>query len=627
MKQRRILMVGTFDPAFGRNRQLVRLAEMLGWKVDQRSVAAWGDDKVAAASAGRLGTALRAAVAYVRIVVAVLAAAIPGRRPDVVLVPHPSQVDAVVVGTLCRVLRLPLVIDYFVSLHETVVVDRGLVKATSPVARLLAKCDSWAARLADVVLTDTPQDADAFAVATGTTRAKWHVVWVGADPRIFAERPDVTVEPRTVLFYGTYIPLQGIEHIVRASLLMPRDWRIRLVGNGQLRKEIERLVADTKAPVELVDAVPESELPRLIAASTVCLGVFGAGDKTSRVIPNKVFQCMAVGRPVVTGDTAAVATLAGAVERVAIADPAAIAAGVAKLMDDPVRREAVARRGRQTFVDRFDDVAVAPSFGAALALVAGDARRGRRLPPLTVMARLRQPFVNEAMNNVHPRTVLEVGAGQGATGARIAQRAAYVGVEPDMSSAAVAAARLSRVEGADFRMGGIERIGGDEKFDMVCAFEVLEHIEHDAAALGKWLAHLDPDGHLLFSVPAHSRRFGASDEAVGHFRRYDAVDIERLVSSVGFEIVSRRSYGALGGHLLEFVRNRVIARRGGNVSLDAAVADKTAASGRLFQPDGALGGAVTAFVAAPMRVAQRAFSAGQFGVGWVVLARRKRGTV
>ena len=57
MKQRRILMVGTFDPAFGRNRQLVRLAEMLGWKVDQRIVAAWGDDKVAAASAGQIGRA------------------------------------------------------------------------------------------------------------------------------------------------------------------------------------------------------------------------------------------------------------------------------------------------------------------------------------------------------------------------------------------------------------------------------------------------------------------------------------------------------------------------------------------------------------------------------------------
>ncbi|MFM7411301.1 MAG: hypothetical protein ACKO3L_11000, partial [Actinomycetota bacterium] len=63
MKSRRMLMIGTFDPAFGRNRQLVRLATMLGWQVSLRSVSAWGDDKVAAASRGRVLTALRAAVA------------------------------------------------------------------------------------------------------------------------------------------------------------------------------------------------------------------------------------------------------------------------------------------------------------------------------------------------------------------------------------------------------------------------------------------------------------------------------------------------------------------------------------------------------------------------------------
>jgi glycosyltransferase involved in cell wall biosynthesis len=368
-------MVGTFDPSFGRNRQLARLATRSGWDVTMRSAGAWGDDKVAAATRGRLGTALRAGLAYVRIVATLVLAAVPGRRPDVVLVPHPSQIDAVVVGVLCKVVRLPLVIDYFVSLHETVVVDRRLVSSRSPIARVLRRCDAWAAALADVVLVDTPEDADAFADATATSRGKWHVVWVGADPAIFTERPDVVVEARSVLFYGTYIPLQGIEHIVRAAALMPRDWRIRLVGDGQLRRDIERLVADIGAPVEMIGQVPETDLPGLIASSMVCLGVFGAGDKTRRVVPNKVFQCMAVGRPVVTGDTPAVLTLGAAIERVPLADPVAIATAVQKLMDDPVRREALARRARQTFVERFDDDALAPLFDAALAsALYGDAR-------------------------------------------------------------------------------------------------------------------------------------------------------------------------------------------------------------------------------------------------------------
>jgi SAM-dependent methyltransferase len=284
----------------------------------------------------------------------------------------------------------------------------------------------------------------------------------------------------------------------------------------------------------------------------------------------------------------------------------------------------LAERGRRVFTERFDDVAVAPLFAKALsAVVTGSSET----PPLTVMARLRQPFIDRVLRHLAPRSILEVGAGQGATGARLARHGKYVGVEPDLASAAVAASRLAHIDGAQFRMGGIERVSVDEVFDLVCAFEVIEHIEDDLGALRKWARHLADDGHILISVPAHMRRFGASDAAVGHFRRYDAIDLDRLFDSLGFEIVERRAYGAIGGHILESVRNAIISRRGGNVDAAANVAEKTAGSGRLFQPKSKLAGAITAAVAAPMRAAQRPFSSGQFGVGWVVLARRKRGTV
>lgn len=373
-----VLMVGSFDPMFGRNRQLCRLASLNGWSVRQRSFDHWGD-KVAAASAGKLRTGLRLVAAQLRIVGCLVVAGLRfGRRPRAVLVPHPSQIDAVTVGIMCRILRLSMVVDFFVSLHETVVEDRRLVSPSSPIAGALRRVDAWAARLADVVLVDTPQDADAFAQATGTDREKWRVVWVGADPANFGPRDDVAVEPRSVLFYGTYIPLQGIEHIVHASLVMPADYRVRLVGDGQLRAETEQLAARLSAPVEFVDQVDEADLSRWIAGSMVCLGVFGAGDKTQRVIPNKVFQCLAVGRPVITGDTPATASLAGVVERVPVADPGAIAAAVQKLMEDPVRREAMAAKGREHFEANFSDAAVAPLFGQAMTS-AMSRRSARRL--------------------------------------------------------------------------------------------------------------------------------------------------------------------------------------------------------------------------------------------------------
>jgi glycosyltransferase involved in cell wall biosynthesis len=176
----------------------------------------------------------------------------------------------------------------------------------------------------------------------------------------------VAVEPRSVLFYGTYIPLQGIESIIRASLVMPADYRVKLVGSGQQRADMEKLALSLSAPVEFVDQVPEQELSRHIASAMVCLGVFGVGDKTQRVIPNKVFQCLAVGRPVVTGDTPAVDAIGSVVERVPVGDPNAIAVAVQRLMEDPVRREAMARAGVEHFAKNFSDEAVASQFEDAI---------------------------------------------------------------------------------------------------------------------------------------------------------------------------------------------------------------------------------------------------------------------
>jgi len=75
---------------------------------------------------------------------------------------------------------------------------------------------------------------------------------------------------------------------------------------------------------------------------------------------------------------------------------------------------------------------------------------------------------------------------------------------------------------------------GDERFDLVCAFEVLEHIEDDAAAVKEWSSRLRAPGWLLLSVPAHQDRYGPFDEMVGHFRRYDPAAMTALLAGCGF---------------------------------------------------------------------------------------------
>jgi SAM-dependent methyltransferase len=198
--------------------------------------------------------------------------------------------------------------------------------------------------------------------------------------------------------------------------------------------------------------------------------------------------------------------------------------------------------------------------------------------------------------------VLEVGAGEGALGARLARRYDYVGVEPDPRSRARARERVETV---------LEALP-DERFDLVCAFEVLEHVADDQAELRAWRDRLRPGGWLLLSVPAHEKRFGPADRRVGHFRRYEPGGLAEQLTEAGFEHPRLVTYGFPLGYALEAGRH-VLARRG--------EAEGTAGSGRWLQPSDRLGWA-TRFGTAPFRLLQRPFAGTGLGTGIVALARR-----
>jgi SAM-dependent methyltransferase len=213
--------------------------------------------------------------------------------------------------------------------------------------------------------------------------------------------------------------------------------------------------------------------------------------------------------------------------------------------------------------------------------------------------------------------VLEVGCGRGAVGARLAQRYQYLGVEPDQASCAVAQQRVTAAGAGQVRNVSVEELG-DERFDLVCAFEVLEHIQDDAMALKEWASRLRAGGWLLISIPADQHRYGPHDERVGHFRRYDPPALAALLADCGFGEIEVRRYGFPLCYFLEFARN-LVGRRGLAAAPDQSIEDRTAGSGRLMQPSSATLGAVIQWGTAPFRLLQRAFP--QAGTGLVARAR------
>ncbi len=244
---------------------------------------------------------------------------------------------------------------------------------------------------------------------------------------------------------------------------------------------------------------------------------------------------------------------------------------------------------------------------------------GAGLPPLTLYGSLRWDVVASLLPTT-PSSILEVGCGQGAVGVRLAAAGhRWTGVELDAVSAETAHRRLESagVPGTVLH-GSLEAVGAAEPFDVVCAFEVLEHIEDDAAALREWVDHLRPGGLLLLSTPAWQSRFGPMDTAVGHFRRYDPPALRALLHDAGLVDVADRLYGMPLGYGLEAVRNQLARRR--IVAEGASVADRTARSGRLFQPSSAAAGVLTRAGTWPFRAVQRAYP--RTGTGLVTWGRR-----
>jgi SAM-dependent methyltransferase len=261
------------------------------------------------------------------------------------------------------------------------------------------------------------------------------------------------------------------------------------------------------------------------------------------------------------------------------------------------------------------------------------------LPPLTPNASLRYDLVRDALAEVAGRDgplgdVLEVGVGQGAVGARLAVRSRYTGCDLDPVSLATARRRiLAASPTAQVLSGAVEDVvPAAERFDWVCAFEVLEHIGDDRGALASWVGRLRPGGHLLLSVPAFADRYGPSDRMVGHFRRYDPTDLRALLVQTGLADVSVRCYGVPLGYVLDGARNAIGRRRGfpgtpdslgmsaavtehGAVATDgthstdcvASMETSTLGSGRLFQPEGASFGRLIAAGTWPFRAVQRRF--------------------
>ncbi|HSU73060.1 MAG TPA: hypothetical protein VLJ21_04400, partial [Candidatus Binatia bacterium] len=139
--------------------------------------------------------------------------------------------------------RKPIVFDTFISDYDTLVVDRKLVPEHSFKARLLWWLDRLAPKLATRSFLDTNAQREYFTRLFKLDKNTFDVIYVGSDNELFTCTNPPAGKNVNVCFYGTFIPLQGVETIVRAARMLERESHLTftLIGKGQTYDECRKL--------------------------------------------------------------------------------------------------------------------------------------------------------------------------------------------------------------------------------------------------------------------------------------------------------------------------------------------------------------------------------------------------
>jgi glycosyltransferase involved in cell wall biosynthesis len=300
-----------------------------------------------------IGYVLYFGYAHIRAIFAIIA--LP--RPRSLYIPYPAIFVLYLLSLLPARLRPDRICaDAFISLYDTIVEDRRLVSRQSIIAKLLYSIERRAYRIADLILVDTELNVSYLSSTFNIHADRVIALPLSINEGIYTFLPYVPAPNRcNVLFVGTFVPLQGVEEIAQAIVLLQAHHHIyfRLIGNGQTSRKVSAILEAAGCANVTWDRHWHSaaKLAEAISQSDICLGIFGSGAKSQRVWPLKNYAYMATGRAIITADTQEAREILSNSENVPFitvpaGQPKELADAIVNLANDPERRMCLAKESR-----------------------------------------------------------------------------------------------------------------------------------------------------------------------------------------------------------------------------------------------------------------------------------------
>lgn len=369
----RVCYFGTYRAGYTRNQIILKgLQAQPDVAVHVCHAALWHgiEDRVAQASGGWRRPAFwrRVVGAYRQLIRAHRQAP----QYDVMLIGYPGQFDAYLGRRLAHGRGRPVALDILMSLH-LVAEERGLTAAHPATGRLIFLLEQGGLRRPDLLIAENHEYGGYIAEKYHLPPERFRYVPHGADETVFHPRPLRPPDDSfRVTYHGGYLPSHGMDAILGAAALLADepDSRFHFYGNGPEKERIVGLAAALGlANVTFHGYVSQDELLDGLAQAHVCLGVFGTTRQAQFTVQNKVWEGLAMGRPVVSSDSPTIrAALADRQEVYLIErdNPAALAAALRELRADPALRERIATAGHARYLAGNSTAAVGRQMKEAL---------------------------------------------------------------------------------------------------------------------------------------------------------------------------------------------------------------------------------------------------------------------
>ena len=356
----RVCYFGTYRADYSRNQIMINGLRDAGVEVIECHERLWHgiEDRVRAGSGGWLRPKFIGRV--IKVYCILIKKYLTLNDFDILIVGYPGQFDVLIAYVLSRLRKKPIVWDIFMSIY-LIAVERGLDRVNPITVQLLWWIEKIACHLPDLLVIDTVDYSQWFSETYRINSSRFSLVPTGANEQVFYPTilENVPSENVLVSYHGSFIPNHGVTYIVEAARILQNYPQIKfeMIGIGPEYEIVQELITRYELiNISLIGWLSQPELVDRLRQSDLILGAFGTTPQSLLTVQNKIYEGLALSKPVLTGDSPTIRRQFVHLKHLYLvqrADPQAIADGIIYLKSNPSLRRQLSENGYSIYCKQY----------------------------------------------------------------------------------------------------------------------------------------------------------------------------------------------------------------------------------------------------------------------------------